>query len=123
MGITAARMQSITEFEIHAKESLRVGLEENIVEDIRNTFFQQQGVQPPLSTICTIAKPYLRNAREIAIMNFAVELLESNTVCDETYNKSKKDLDGEDKVLVEITSIIGYYMYVALTLNVFKVPH
>ena len=59
--------------------------------------------------------------REIAIVLFAAELLDTNTVSDETYERTKQVLDGQDSVLVEITAIIGYYSYVAYTLNVFKI--
>mmetsp|Transcript_23607 Transcript_23607/g.50965 ORF Transcript_23607/g.50965 Transcript_23607/m.50965 type:complete len:92 (-) Transcript_23607:1714-1989(-) len=59
--------------------------------------------------------------REVAIVQFAAELLDGNTVSDETYATTKEILDGNDSVLVEITSIIGYYAYVAYTLNVFKI--
>ena len=52
---------------------------------------------------------------------FAAELLDTNTVSDETYERTKQVLDGQDSVLVEITAIIGYYSYVAYTLNVFKI--
>ena len=60
--------------------------------------------------------------REVAIVLFTAELLEQSTVSDETYATTKQVLDGQDSVLVEITSIIGYYAYVAYTLNVFKIP-
>ena len=60
--------------------------------------------------------------REVAIVLFTAELLEKSTVSDETYATTKQVLDGQDSVLVEITSIIGYYAYVAYTLNVFKIP-
>jgi len=60
--------------------------------------------------------------REVAIITFAAELLHTNTVSDETYTSTKQALDGKDSTLVEITSIIGYYAYVAYTLNVFKIP-
>lgn len=60
--------------------------------------------------------------REVAIVLFTAELLETFTVSDETYNRTKEALDGKDSVLVEINAIVGYYAYVAFTLNVFKIP-
>ena len=60
--------------------------------------------------------------REVAIVLFTAQLLEKSTVSDETYESTKQALDGQDSALVEITSIIGYYAYVAYTLNVFKIP-
>lgn len=59
--------------------------------------------------------------RELAIVLFTAELLHRNTVSDETYAATKLALDGQDSVLVEITAIIGYYAYVAYTLNVFNI--
>lgn len=62
--------------------------------------------------------------RELAIVLFAAELLDRSTVSDETYAATKRALDGRDDVMVEITAIIGYYAYVAYTLNVFRIaPH
>lgn len=60
--------------------------------------------------------------REVAIVQFVAELLDSNTVSDETYAMTRQVLGGEDSALVEITSIVGYYAYVSYTLNVFKIP-
>lgn len=59
--------------------------------------------------------------REVAIVLFTAELLDRSTVSDETYAATKRVLDGQEAVLVEITAIIGYYAYVAYTLNVFRV--
>ena len=60
--------------------------------------------------------------REVAIVLFAAELLETSTVSDETYKRTKRVLDGQDSALVEVTAIVGYYTYVAYTLNVFQIP-
>ena len=62
------------------------------------------------------------NQREIAIASYTSELLETYTISDETYEKTKAALGGNDTVLVEITSIAGYYTYVAYTLNAFRIP-
>ena len=59
--------------------------------------------------------------REVSILLFAAELLDRSTVTDETYAQTKEVL-GDDSVLVEITAIIGYYAYVGMTLNVFRIP-
>jgi alkylhydroperoxidase family enzyme len=60
--------------------------------------------------------------REVAIVLFAAELLDSNTVSDETYATTRQVLGGDDSTLVEITTIVGYYAYVSYTLNVFRIP-
>lgn len=60
--------------------------------------------------------------REQAIARFAAELLDQYTVSDATYAETKKAVGDKDSVLVEITSIVGYYTYVSYTLNVFQIP-
>ncbi|KAL3775063.1 hypothetical protein ACHAW5_001197 [Stephanodiscus triporus] len=60
--------------------------------------------------------------REVAIVLFASELLDTNTVSDETYGETRRILDGRDSALVEITAIVGYYALVSYTLNVFRIP-
>ena len=60
--------------------------------------------------------------REVAIVLFVAELLDTSVVSDETYERTKTVLGGEDAVLVEITAILGYYAYVSYTLNVFRIP-
>ena len=59
--------------------------------------------------------------REIAIVLFTAELLDKNSVSDESYAATKKTMDGKDSVLVEIVAITGYYAYVAFTLNTFNI--
>lgn len=59
--------------------------------------------------------------REIQIVLFTAELLEKSNVSDETYATTKQLLGGDDSVLVEIVAIVGYYTYVAFTLNVFRI--
>ena len=60
--------------------------------------------------------------RERAIVLFAAELLDSNTISDESYATTRQVLGGQDSTLLEITAIVGYYAYVSYTLNVFKIP-
>ena len=66
--------------------------------------------------------PLLENEREKAITTFTSELVDTYTVSDETYESTKAALGGKDSVLVEITSISGYYTFVSMTLNVFRIP-
>jgi hypothetical protein len=47
--------------------------------------------------------------------------LETSTVTDSTYKKTKAVLDGKDSVLVEITAILGYYVYESYTMS-FEYP-
>ena len=60
--------------------------------------------------------------RDLAIARFTAELLETSTISEETYQATLRAVNGKESVLVEITSIIGYYTYVAYTLNAFNIP-
>lgn len=114
--LTGAKAKSHTEFDIHVGEALTAGISMEIIEAIpRDDEFSLNAVQERVV-------PLLDNPREVAIVLFAAELLDSCSVCDETYESSKLVLDGKDSVLVEIVSICGYYTYVAYTLNAFRIP-
>jgi hypothetical protein len=65
--------------------------------------------------------PLLDNERETAIVAFTAEPLETFRVSYEIYASTKAAVDGKDSLLVEITSISGYYTYVAYTLHVFRI--
>jgi alkylhydroperoxidase family enzyme len=65
--------------------------------------------------------PFCDNDRETQIVLFAAEILETSTVSGDRYSAAKNILEN-DRVLVEITSIIGYYTFCAYTLNVFQIP-
>lgn len=114
--LTGAKAKSHAEFDIHVGEALRSGWSLDMIQAIpRDDDFSLEKVK---STIV----PMLTEAREKAIALFTAELLDTYTVSDETYEKTKKVMDGKDSALVEITSISGYYTYVAYTLNVFRIP-
>jgi 4-carboxymuconolactone decarboxylase len=113
--LTAAKTRSNTEFQIHVGEALNAGLSVEIIQAIpRDESFSLASVK---ETLC----PLLENERERAIVLFTAELLDTFKVSDETYNFAKMNLGGEDSVLVEITSIAGYYTFVSYTLNVFRI--
>ena len=114
--LTGAKFESQTEFEIHRAEAVRAGLAMNVIDSIpHGKNFNLENVE---SNLCT----KLDAAKEIMIVKFAAELLASNTVSDKTYNDTLNTVNGNHAIIVEITSIIGYYAYVAYTLNVFKIP-
>ena len=114
--LTGAKMRSRTEFAIHTGEALKAGIDIDVIDAIpRDDDFSVEAVREMLL-------PMLDNDREIAIASFAAELLQTSTVSDETYQKTKAAVDNKDSVLVEITSIVGYYVYVSYTLNVFQIP-
>ena len=114
--LTGAKARSSTEFAIHTGEALKAGISMEVIESIpRDDYFSLEAVREKLV-------PLLENDREKAVIAFTAELLHTSTVSDETYETTKAALDGEDSVLVEITSIVGYYTYVSYTLNVFRIP-
>eukprot|EP00536_Pseudo-nitzschia_multiseries_P000704 jgi/Psemu1/179356/e_gw1.9.201.1 len=114
--LTGARARSSTEFTIHTGEALKAGISKEVIESIpRDEEFSIEAVQKKLV-------PLLETNREKAMATFAAELLHTSTVSDETYETTKAAVEGKDSVLVEITSIVGYYTYVSYTLNVFRIP-
>ncbi len=114
--LTGAKTKSHTEFDIHVGEALKAGLSLEIIQSIpRDDDFSIEAVEK--KTV-----PLLANAREVAIVRFVAELLDTYTVSDETYQSTKVALENKDTVLVELVSIAGYYTYVAYTLNAFRIP-
>ena len=114
--LTGAKTRSHAEFDIHVGEALKAGIPmETILAIPRDDDFSLQAVKDKVL-------PLLENDRQKAIATFTSELVDTYTVSDETYESTKAALGGKDSVLVEITSIAGYYTYVAYTLNAFRIP-
>lgn len=116
--LTAAKTRSHAEFDIHVGEARQAGLSLSIIRAIpRDDDFSFARVRE------TLVPLLLENSqREEAIVTFVAELLDSSTVSEETYENTKRAVGGEESVLVELTSIVGYYTFVAYTLNVFCIP-
>jgi 4-carboxymuconolactone decarboxylase len=112
--LTGAKTRSHTEFDIHTREALHAGWSLEFIQAIPRDDFSVEKVTSSLL-------PLLESDREKAIATFTAELLDTYTVSDETYKASKAAFDGKDSVLVEITSIAGYYTFVSYTLNAFKI--
>mmetsp|Transcript_9401 Transcript_9401/g.18933 ORF Transcript_9401/g.18933 Transcript_9401/m.18933 type:complete len:253 (-) Transcript_9401:111-869(-) len=138
--LTGAKFKSEAEFDIHVGEAMRAGVGLDVIKSIpRGALLSQEGrkdgkdnnAEFSLENVKKHMLPLLEkeNAyegkgdllRDIPIVLFTAELLETNAVSDETYAKTKRLLGGDDSVLVEITAIVGYYAYVAYTLNVFRI--
>jgi len=125
--LTATKMKSNTEFQIHKGEALKAGLSMDLISAIHscsgdNNDFSFETVMKNVIPLLEHKNNSSNNRREKAIVAFTAELLDTGTVSDKTYESTKVCLDNKDSVLVEITSIIGYYTYVAYTLNVFRIP-
>lgn len=114
--LTGAKTRSHAEFDIHVGEALKTGLDLTTIAAIpRDDAFSLAAVEKQLV-------PLLQSDREQAMARFAAELLEIYSVSDETYAATKAAVGDKDSVLVEITSIVGYYTYVSMTLNTFRIP-
>lgn len=98
--LVAARHECIGEQQIHEPIAQRSGLDEGAIMAIRN------GGMPELGT------DRLRMLGKIAL-----ELLGTSRLSDALYQQAVQEF-GE-KALVEIVAIIGYYAFVAYTLNAF----
>ena len=121
--LTGAKMRSHAEFDIHVGEALRAGIAMPVIAAIpRDNDFSLRAVSDQLLPLLDVPANKDNFEREKAIVLFTTKLLEDYTVSDQQYAATKKALGGQDSVLVEITSIVGYYCYVAFTLNVFQIP-
>lgn len=137
--LTGARHRSHAEFDIHVGEALKAGISMELIEGIpRDDDFSARAVEDRLVPLLQRGQEQegrtqsgngdnygecmnIDSKREVAIARFVAELLETSSVKDENYHKAVEALGGHS-VLVEITSIVGYYTYCAYTLNVFNIP-
>ena len=114
--LTGSKSRCGTEIDVHVGEGLKAGLTMNIISAIpKFDAFSKAAVEE-------LVIPLLQNEREKAIARYTAELLDNYTVCDATYESTKVALGDKDSILVEITSIIGYYTYGAYMLNAFRIP-
>ncbi|MBR72658.1 MAG: carboxymuconolactone decarboxylase [Rhodospirillaceae bacterium] len=91
------------EWHYHEPEAKKSGLTIKIINSIRN-----------------FKKPIFDDNQMDAVYNFTNELLFNRTIDDNTYNKAL-GLLGQ-KGIIELTSLIGYYCMIAMTLNEHQVP-
>jgi 4-carboxymuconolactone decarboxylase len=122
--LTGAKTRSHAEFDIHVGEAIKAGLPMDVITAIpRDEEFSLDAVKEHVVPLLTHGdEDGTANERERAIALFTAELLDQYTVSDATYAATKEALGDKDSVLVEITSIAGYYTYVSYTLNVFQIP-
>lgn len=121
--LTGAKTKSHAEFDIHVGEAIKAGISMNIINAIpRDDDFNYAAVMERVVPLLKSEDGVGINAREWAIVQFTAELLDTYTVSDFTYAITKQALGNQHSVLVEITSIVGYYTYVSYTLNVFRIP-
>lgn len=120
--LTGAKTRSHAEFDIYVAEAVKAGLSMDVITAIpRDEDFSLAKVAECVVPLLTNEDGSV-NEREKAISLFTAELLDTFSVSDATYAATKLALGDQDSVLVEITSIVGYYTYVSFTLNVFQIP-
>lgn len=102
--ITTGRFwNSQVEWVIHSRLAMEAGIDEEIIEAIRQA-----------------EAPQFEDEVEALVYDFTREILERGQVGNELYN-SLHSIIGTAP-LVELTAVIGYYSMVAMTLNVHQVP-
>ena len=100
--VTAAWWQSQAEWQIHEPIAREAGLDDAIIEALRNN-----------------EEPAFNSLPESLIYRIGHELYETRRVSQATYDEAAECF-GEG-ALVELIGIFGYYAFVAMTLNVFEV--
>lgn len=82
---------------------------------------EKEGLAPAIMTAIKERRtPEFTDPAEAAVYAFTKELLDKLEVSDSTYAAVVEHL-GEVGA-VELVGLVGYYVYVAMTLNVFRVP-
>ena len=97
-----AHFRAKFEFAAHRALAMRAGVTETVVDGIR------------------AGNPEFNDADQALAFAITRGLLDENRINDELFNQAI-DAWGENG-LIELTSVIGYYCLVSLTLNVFEVP-
>lgn len=101
--VTAKRWNSQLEWHVHAAEAAKGGLAADVIDALRDG-----------------KSPVFKDPEEAAVYDFTRELQTTGTVSDATYAKVY-DRWGAVGV-VELSSLIGYYTLVSMTLNAHHVP-
>lgn len=101
--VTARRWNSQLEWHIHAQDGLNAGLSAEVIEALRSG-----------------ASPAFDDPQEADVYEFACELQLTGNVAQPLYERLH-DRWGT-VAMVDLTSVIGYYTLVAMTLNVHAIP-
>lgn len=102
--IVAQHHKCETEWIIHKKEALNAGLEDDIINNIESNK----------------EKCSLYNDKDKILYQFAQAVLnDSSNIEQDIYDKCSKEFS--EVGTMEIVSLIGYYTYVAYTLNTFQI--
>lgn len=82
---------------------------------------QRQGVpQPVCDAIAQDQVPPFSDALERCVFDFSVQLLDTHRVAEDTYANARTLLGVQG--VVDLVAVIGYYSFIAMTLNAHEVP-
>ncbi len=101
--VTARRWNSELEWVIHEEAARVAGLPQGVMDAIHAG-----------------RAPWLEDPEEAAIYAYARDLLVTGQVEDETYGRVLER--WQERGVVELTALIGYYSMVAMTLNAHHIP-
>ncbi|MFP6747686.1 MAG: carboxymuconolactone decarboxylase family protein [Alphaproteobacteria bacterium] len=101
--ITARKWTAQFKWFAHEPMALKAGLTAAVIADIRER-----------------REPSFDHADEAAVHAFCLELHGENRVSDATYGEAKAQLGVQG--VVDLVGVLGYYVLVAMTLNVFEMP-
>jgi len=101
--VTARRWNSQLEWQVHAAAARKAGLPETVMESLR-----------------VGAGPTFEDSEEAAIYEFTRELQLTGEVSDDTYELVHARWGSVG--VVELTTLIGYYTLVSMTLNAHHIP-
>ena len=101
--VVARHWNADVEWCTHSKIALEKGLALTTINSIEDN-------QPPL----------FKHKDEELIYNITKSILEAKGLTDKLFKRAQDKLG--DKMLLELTAIIGYYCNIAIQLNVFQIP-
>ncbi len=87
----------------HVQHGLKAGLEQEIID-----------------AIAEVKRPTFTRADDEALFNFCVELIIDHQVSDATYAAAVEQF--EERGVMEIIGVSGYYVITSMTLKTFQVP-
>lgn len=99
--VTAARWRAQAEWQLHLPIALEAGVPEGVAEAIRLG-----------------RTPAFADADDALVHTFATELYDTRRVSDATYQRTVERFGLQ--ATVNLTGLLGYYVLVAMTLNVFE---
>lgn len=101
--VVGRRYNCQVEWTLHERFAREAGLDAKIIDALRHRQIPTD-LQPD----------------EAAVYAYASEILDGCTISDETFAAVYSALG--DKSVVELTSLVGHYVHVSMTLNAFQVP-